>query len=948
MVQRTSERLNVEAGRTPEVAVQGSGRVGPQNTSGMFDNQVATKHGNFEPVPSGQLDPVVSALFGVGIKVSEALIEQQQQQAYLDGALAVGTIESEEQLETNLLTRQWAKAGYRDTLGRLALADYEAQISKDMPKLREMEPKQMQSYLQSKRRELQPMLQSMSQQARQQIFSQLVTSERASLAAHHKAHGEFIVQKTMQGLSTRASVLTKKMLDTGMPGAPGYQEAATALAAFVYGDIWNGPLPVEAKSKLIQELVEANMAQGDVSLYQFLQQANIAGPGEEARTLFNELPPDTQASLATKYHTAIGKHDFRINNQWWERDVAIRANLENPDAPRPSFNEYYAHRQQGVEIGAISPEAFASSVASYAKGLLDDTKRFDAVRAIATGQLGVLAANNTSIEKASGEYIAATVQEHGGSFAAALPTMIRTASNTGNKVLQSKIGEYSRASIQAIIDSTGVDTKGNREPPNPEQVAIIASLTSEIDKAQREGMRAQELTYYSGMTDQQKDFMLTVQEHVRNGSTPETAIARTREQFDSLKNLSPQEFQARRIQLDKEAREVFDGLQTRGYWASAAGIVGELFSSQIAANREISTTTFMGWSDEQLDGAYSRLNDELRYEFGELSRALTHLSPEALAKRAVMNVSSRTFKLEDGKGIMFLPRNADMHSVFNAPAVADKELITKAISKQIASAPELQGRDDLKYRVDVRDGQMTVQAFDPDGETGIGFTMDTAAVYGVGEEVRNEIRREDEYGNAVMGTGLVAKDPNTGATMNFNGVNGVGVRPENALEIRKSLYEFEGYRSKYYDDAGGQAIGIGFNNPKYKPKATDFDANGNLKPEVAQYLFYKASEDAMRSAQVAIQRNGLMNDVDAQKLLANFAYQSGVGFHSKDYGAGKGRVYQDLMQAMARGDEDAALKYLVQTPAYTAHKQNGYVNHNHKRNQFYVKAVRDYIRRHHK
>jgi len=87
-----------------------------------------------------------------------------------------------------------------------------------------------------------------------------------------------------------------------------------------------------------------------------------------------------------------------------------------------------------------------------------------------------------------------------------------------------------------------------------------------------------------------------------------------------------------------------------------------------------------------------------------------------------------------------------MHAVFNAPAVADKELITKAVSKQIASAPELQGRDDLKYRVDVRDGQMTVQVFDPDGETGLGFTMDTAAVYGVGEEVRNEIRREDEYG----------------------------------------------------------------------------------------------------------------------------------------------------------------------------------------------------------
>lgn len=942
MVQRTSERLNIETGRTPEVAVQGSGRVAPQNTGGIFDNQVATKHGNFTPVPTGQLDPVVAALFNVGMKVSDALIEQQQQQAYLDGALAVGTVESEDQLETNLLTRAWTRAGYRDTVGRLALADYEATISKDMTKLREMGPAQMQAYLQGKRRELQPVLQSMSQEARKQLFSQLVTSERASMAAHHKAHGEFIVQKTMQGHSARASVLNRKMFDTGGPGSPGYQEAATALAAYVYGDIWNGSLPTDAKVKLVQEIIESNMAQGDVALYDFAQQATTLTPDGEEITIWDAMPPAVQAELAGKYNTALGKHDYRINQNWWQKFEAVQDTLRQPGSNKPSFNTYYGLLREGVQARAISPEKMLSLADSYAKGLLDDSNKFDLTRAVATGQFGVIAASGESLSKANNTFIQTTLEEHGGNLALALPTLIRTANDHGNTDLMNKVGEYARTSIQALIDTTG-DT-----PPSQEQLQVLSTITGLIDEAQGQGMRSRELAYFSGMTDNQKDFMLTVMEHTRNGSDPETAVRRTREQFDELKRLSPQELQARRIKLDKESRELFDDLQTRGYFANVGGMVGELFSQQIAANRGISTTTFMGWSDSQLDGVYSRLNDELRFEFGELSRSLTHLSPEALAKKAVMNVSSRIFKLDDGKGVMFIPRNADMHSVFNAPAVANKELITKAVSQVINTAPELQGLDDMKYRVDVRDGKMTVQVFDPDGEAVMGTTLDTAAVYGVGERTQELIREEDRYANEVVGTGRVAKDPNTGATMNFNGQNGVGIRMENALEIRQSLYDFEGYRSKpYLDSEGNETVGVGFYSSKYKPKATDYDANGNLKPEVAQYLFYKASEDAMRSAQVAIQRNGLVADVDAQKLLANIAYHAGPAFHSKEY-AGKGRIYQDMLQAMARGDEEAALGYLVNSSVYQVHKKDGKVDHDHRRNKFYVKMVRDYIRRHHK
>lgn len=937
MVQRTSERLNVETGRTPEVAVQGGGRVGPQNTGGMFDNQVATKHGNFIPTPSGTIDPILGALFGVGMKVTDALVQQQQQQAYLDGALAVGTIESEDQLESNLLTRQWAKAGYRDTVGRLALSDYEAQVSKDMTKLRELEPKQMQAYLQGKRRELQPVIQSMSQKAREQLFSQLVTSERASLATHHQAHGEFIVNQTMNGLSSRASVLTQKLFATGAPGSPGYDEAATALAAYVYGDIWNGPLPEDAKAKLIQEITESNMAQGDVSLYHFLQQAPITGPDGEETTLWAGLPPKTQAEISGKYHTARGKHDFRVNNQWWDMFTEVRTSLDDPNAVHPSFTDYDALLYSGVENGSISPEQRISLRERYAKNLLDNSKRFDNARAVATGNFGPLAGDDVSLEKASRDYMSVTVNEYGGDLAKALPTIIRTANDTGNTVLMGQVGEYVRTSVQALVDSTG------DSPPSSEQFEVIKTMTRLIDDAQGEGMRSRELSYFAALNDEQTDMMLTVMEHVRNGSDTETAVRKTREQFDRLRNLTPQELQARRFKLDEDAREVFEGLETRGWISSAFGVFGELASSQIKANREISTRRFMGWSDSQIEGAYGQLKSELHHELGELARTNSHLSPEALAKKAVKNVSERTFKLGDDKGVLFLPRNANLHEVFNAPAVADKQMIQQAVSEQILNHPDVVGggRDDLMYSAYVQDGKVSVQAIDPDGMFVMGVTLDSDAVNGVGELVREKVLEEDKHGSNVIGTGVEVTDPNTGASMRFNGQNSVGIRPENALEIRKSLHDFEGYRSKEYPDGKGMSVGIGLHSKEYRPKPQHFDEDGNLRPEVAEYLFYKASDDMMLAADSAIKRHGLKHDVTAQKLLTNMAYQGGTGF-------AQSQNVQGMLQAMAQGNEEYALMYLRRTAPYTAHKdsETGAVLHDHRRNKFYVQSVKEYIRRH--
>jgi len=70
---------------------------------------------------------------------------------YLEGQAAAGVVESEAELQGNSLTRDWKVAGYRDTMGKLALADSEAKFNLDIKKLREGNPEDLQSYLAKRR-----------------------------------------------------------------------------------------------------------------------------------------------------------------------------------------------------------------------------------------------------------------------------------------------------------------------------------------------------------------------------------------------------------------------------------------------------------------------------------------------------------------------------------------------------------------------------------------------------------------------------------------------------------------------------------------------------------------------------------------------------------------------------------------------------------------------------
>ena len=118
---------------------------------------------------------------------------------YLEGQAKAGVIESEEELQGNPLTRDWKVAGYRDTMGKLALADTEAQFAVDIAKLREKGPEEIQAYLAARREKLMPALGSMSREARAAAAGQLLLQDRAATKTWTTEHAKFIIEQKSLG-----------------------------------------------------------------------------------------------------------------------------------------------------------------------------------------------------------------------------------------------------------------------------------------------------------------------------------------------------------------------------------------------------------------------------------------------------------------------------------------------------------------------------------------------------------------------------------------------------------------------------------------------------------------------------------------------------------------------------------------------------------------------------
>ena len=126
----------------------------------------------------GAWDGLVASLFKTADVYLRNEINIDRQEAYLRGQVGATVGLAEDEVKSNIFTKDWSTAGYNDTKTRLAMADMEAQTALDMKKLREQSPEAMNDYLSERRLKMLPLQVGMSLPARTAMLGQLALSDQ--------------------------------------------------------------------------------------------------------------------------------------------------------------------------------------------------------------------------------------------------------------------------------------------------------------------------------------------------------------------------------------------------------------------------------------------------------------------------------------------------------------------------------------------------------------------------------------------------------------------------------------------------------------------------------------------------------------------------------------------------------------------------------------------------
>jgi len=126
MVQRNSKEVSFQGGNQVASYTQaGGGYVSPQVSRTTGDDG------------AGANASLLKSIVGDAESFFKTGVEVDRQEAYLAGAAKAASGEAEAALESSILTKDWATAGYRDTAGKLKMADAESELALDMKTLRE-------------------------------------------------------------------------------------------------------------------------------------------------------------------------------------------------------------------------------------------------------------------------------------------------------------------------------------------------------------------------------------------------------------------------------------------------------------------------------------------------------------------------------------------------------------------------------------------------------------------------------------------------------------------------------------------------------------------------------------------------------------------------------------------------------------------------------------------
>ena len=899
---------------------------GAQDTRTIYQGQI--NQVQFQPnkeITVGEKSDWVGKLIGdLGGKVANQLNDlgqQHLQDRYLEGAAKVGQIESEEEIQGNPITRDWEVAGYRDAHNRVLMADAEAQIAADMPKLREKSPAEMTQYLAELRGKLTPHLASGSREQRVANFAKLLTNTQAAQKKHAAEHQAYVQEVESKSLFTSISTAANIHADMRMKAAvdptykAAYEASLTNLSMRTATDIFENPKLSQAnKEALMMEFMEDQLKKGGGDVYEFLANSPILDSATgQASTVLSRMSIENQTKLSAKFVEFQEKYKAQILDGFSAEHAAIKASLDSPSGTTLTYDDINKHISKGLLNKAFG---FSEATALREKFLTASAKRRD-VRGIVSDALSgnwvalenrqvspsqVMdamqtkhAMDNASVETRFGEYLGLAQK------------------GRGFELAYSKIGEMLGPAYMQLLD------------PEAQIDTVNQTLMTQMDAHLSTMNPAQQAFFLQGMREEQRTAFTRLKANLASGMNIDDARKKTSQQFVEDSKMSSAERTARATAFAQTDNAALDSYKTRGmigdfvarYMPSFLGgvpeyekIVGKpkLFNQhpKLTQEQELRTRT-------ELDMEARRLRD------------LDHLtSSEDLMVQAAAAVATRTVPSKFNPIIFPMGTTPQqfLGSSTNALPV-DANTLGEVVDGMVGE-PKFGGT--FSISVDPTAHSLVVKEYkqneNPQGGAPILETTNTYRI--TPDQIRAEmarrntakIKREDE----LVGAGRKLSS-GTGSVQ-YNGDNTAGVRQDWMFDFRSNLVANEGIRDAVYKDSRGKdTIGVGIYSKQYWPKVGE---DGKASQEEISKSLSIASSDAAKVGRTVQMLEGFQ-DKASFLLFSEMAYQGGASGDFGWYAHNKPEVrsvYRNFVASLKSGDVAKAKEAFAATNVAKASGKN--------------------------
>lgn len=900
----------------------------PAIQSSQLGNAQADPNKNFNPTQGGSstsatsvLDGLLSIIAPAANKIASVDMQTQQEEAYLRGSAAAGTRQAEDEIESNILTKNWATAGYRDTTSRMKAADSEAQLAVDMKRLREQPPEKFEEYLAQRRTMLMEGTGGMSREGRKAMLSQILTSDQAAIQKHATAHAAYIIDTRKDSISASLSAQFAS-LRTAKVDAKAYGAASISTFNSLLTDVWNNPsLPQDVRESMAVEAMNYALAENHQALYQVFRDQPVKLANGKTGTMFDQLSFKEQTKLSNAYEKSLGDTRNIASSTYHGELGTMLSSFDNPNAPGMAIEEVNAFLDKGVGLGWITAEKKGSVIKQWN----DATYK----KQTEGNHAALFSSGNTQAQSDSG-----TTDEQRHAAWRGVQTRLK---KPVEQIVAEEFEIAMRTGSPAAFKSYGqaiaipLGRLGVSEEETKAQAAVLNGLLQRFEGLDYNQREAALSVAMSPLNDAQREKLSYFRMELQRTGNPEVAAQNAvKRQLDNEKMTGPEKA-AKASATYKEDKEIAAKLDMTNVFKVMWGKIG--FGATDEARWNLSR--YSGWfSDERSTAQQVPLRAALLDELKRQSLSDPNMDAGTRESNALSAIYSRLVPIGDTYLVVPpLAPGQTLGSFFGlrtddaGKSSAGPESIGKALEQKI---PKLLSPDNYRVMKMAPSGRILWEERSPDKALPVNVgEVDPKTLGPIIDEVDNKRRATT---GALYGNGVTV--PVGDGKVTYNGVNSVnGLRPEWMAELRGSLVKYEGFTAEPKDvsSTSGKAlkvvgVGIASTNDFYPKPGPD----GKISKAQLDAAFAEASNAAAKFGMTAAMKTGLANKKEAFELLSGMSYQAN-NINAKE-------SYQPFLTALREKDA-AKAKAEFQKTAVWKDAQGSRADGPSPRNKYYLQLI---------